>query len=273
LAEAQQLSLSIHALAGTDSGDTIRLRALVDNQILLILVDSGSTGSFLNASMLPRLNCTVEHTTPVTVKLANDDTLQCTQWVPNFTWGIQGEQFHTPMRILPLGAYDAILGVDWLKKHGPVNGDWVHKTLRITNFGRRVTLQGIQPPAHNSVRELPVDKLVKWSKANEIWALAVLQADDQVQVQTIPTEIQQILTDYADVFAEPQSLPPSRAYDHAIALKPEAAPFNARPYRYSPEHKTEIEKQVSKMLADGIITQSMSPFASPVLLVLKKDGS
>jgi hypothetical protein len=177
------------------------------------------------------------------------------------------------MRIFPLGAYDAILGVDWLKKHGPVTGDWVHKTLRITNFGRRVTLQGIQPPAHNFVRELPVDQLVKWSKANEIWALAVLQADDQVQVQTVPTEVQRILTDYADVFAEPRSLPPSRAYDHAITLKPEAAPFNTRPYHYSPEHKTEIEKQVSRMLADGIITQSMSPFASPVLFVLKKDGS
>jgi hypothetical protein len=177
------------------------------------------------------------------------------------------------MRILPLGAYDAILGVDWLKKHGRVTGDWVHKTLRITNFGRRVTLQGIQPPAHNSVRELLVDQLVKWSKANEIWALVVMQADDQVQVKTVPAKVQWILIDYADVFAEPQSLPPSRAYDHAIALKPKAASFNARPYRYSPEHKTEIKKQVSKMLADGIITQSMSPFASPVLLVLKKDGS
>jgi hypothetical protein len=146
-----------------------------------------------------------------------------------------------------------------LKKHGPITGDWVHKTLRITNFVRHVTLQGIQPSAQKSVRELPVDQLVKWSKANEIWALAVLLSDDQVQVQTVPAEVQRILTDYADVFAEPQSLPPSRAYDHAITLKPEAAPFNARPYSYTPEHKTEIEKQVSKMLA--------------VLLVLKKDGS
>jgi hypothetical protein len=112
LAEAQQLSLSIHALAGTDSGDTIRLRGLVDNHILLILVDSGSTGSFLNASMLSRLHCSMQHTAPVTIKLANNDTLQCTQWVPSLPWEIQGEKFHTPMRILPLGAYDAILGVD-----------------------------------------------------------------------------------------------------------------------------------------------------------------
>jgi hypothetical protein len=48
LAKAQQLSLSIHALTGTDANDTIRLRTLLGNQVLLILVDFGSTGSFLN---------------------------------------------------------------------------------------------------------------------------------------------------------------------------------------------------------------------------------
>jgi hypothetical protein len=42
---------------------------------------------------------------------------------------------------------------------------------------------------------------------------------------------------------------------------------------YSLEYKNEIEKQIKQMLADGIISPSMSPFASSVLLVLKKDGS
>lgn len=75
------------------------------------------------------------------------------------------------------------------------------------------------------------------------------------------------------MFQEPTGLPPVRALGHAIHLIPGATPVNCRPYRYSPLQKDEIEKQVSKMLAEGLITPSMSPFASPVLLVKKKDGS
>jgi hypothetical protein len=204
IAEAEQLSLSIHALAGTDSGDTIHLRASVGNQSLLILVDSGSTGSFLNSAMLPRIHCAAQATTPVTVKLANNEIMHCDQWIPSLTWSIQGEKFHTPMRVLPLGAYDAILGVDWLKQHGPVTGDWILKMLQITNVGRHVTLQGVQANTPVAVRELPVEQLVKWSRGNEIWALAVVQPDEHMQVAAVPDEVQSILHEYSDVFSEPK---------------------------------------------------------------------
>jgi hypothetical protein len=56
-------------------------------------------------------------------------------------------------------------------------------------------------------------------------------------------------------------------------LLPRSIPVNARPYKYSPHHKTEIEKQVAALLKSGLITPSVSPFASLVLLVQKKDGT
>lgn len=55
LATAQQLSLSLYALASSDGSNCLRLRALVGNQIMLILVDFGSSNSFINANMLDRI--------------------------------------------------------------------------------------------------------------------------------------------------------------------------------------------------------------------------
>nr|GEW78220.1 retrotransposon protein, putative, unclassified [Tanacetum cinerariifolium] len=45
------------------------------------------------------------------------------------------------------------------------------------------------------------------------------------------------------------------------------------PYRIPYLQKSEIEKQVKEILSSGIIQYSNNPFASPVLLVLKKDGT
>lgn len=59
----------------------------------------------------------------------------------------------------------------------------------------------------------------------------------------------------------------------AISLLPDSAPFNVRSYRYNRQQEDEIEKQLTEMLASGLIKPSMSPFASPILLVRKKDGT
>jgi hypothetical protein len=82
-----------------------------------------------------------------------------------------------------------------------------------------------------------------------------------------------LIQDNVDLFALLDSLPPSRIFYHAISLYPDSVPVNCKPYRYSPQQKDEIEKQVSAMLKVGTVTPNLSPFASPVLLVKKKDSS
>ena len=96
---------------------------------------------------------------------------------------------------------------------------------------------------------------------------------DPSTLEVIPTEVQQIIDSSDSLFKEPNVLPPSRDFDHKIPLLPGVKPVNVKPYRYAPTQKDEIERQIKEMLANGIIRPSHSPFASPVILVKKKDGT
>ncbi|WVZ94694.1 LOW QUALITY PROTEIN: hypothetical protein U9M48_040559 [Paspalum notatum var. saurae] len=91
--------------------------------------------------------------------------------------------------------------------------------------------------------------------------------------QIIPQPVQQLIDTHTHLFQKPTALPPPRSFDHSIPLISGVKPVNVKPYRYSPTQKDEIECQVTEMLANGIIQPSASPFASPVLLVKKKDGT
>lgn len=87
---------------------------------------------------------------------------------------------------------------------------------------------------------------------------------------SIPAQITPILEEFTDVFNEVQGLPPIRKIEHKIELKEGAKPVHIKPYRYSHMSKNEIEKQVTDMMEQGLISASSSPFAAPVLLVKKK---
>jgi len=219
-----------------------------------------------------KLNIPIVPMTHQNVRLANGNILITDQWIPQLNWWCDGYTVQTDMKVLDIPAYDAILGYDWLQANSPMQCNWAEKTLEFTHLGQQVVLQGIHPQVQ-AIPEVSVDQVRKWVSGNDVWALAMVE-DISPAISTQHNEaIQTLLNQYQDVFQEPQHLPPSRFYDHHIPLIPGSTPVNSRPYKYSPHHKDEIEKQVQKLLADGLITPSCSPFASPVLLVLKKDGS
>jgi hypothetical protein len=119
---------------------------------------------------------------------------------------------------------------------------------------------------------MSADTLIKLSKGNDIWAVAIVNYVEQISTASLP-EIEGLLQEFEDVFSKPNSSSPQRVYDHTIPLLPNSAPVNSKPYRSSPGHKDVIERQVKELLDAGLITHITSPFASPVLLVQKKDGN
>jgi len=258
--------LSLNALAGTDQGQTLKLRALVKNKVMLALVDSGSTHSFVSSQFLQQVGITPIPTVPTSVKLANWQVLISDHWVPQLSWWCDGFTLHTDMKVLDIGAFDAILGFDWLQKNSPMTCDWENKLIQFTQGDHDVRLQGIKRQ-DSEISQLPADKLFKWWKGNDVWAMVMLVPEVQPIHSDVCHQVEQLLDRYQEIFQDPKKLPPERAYDHTIPLLPMAIPVNARPYRYSPLHKDEIERQVREMLDAGLIIPSTSPFASPVLLI------
>lgn len=112
--------VSLHALSGATDSGTIQLRALDGNQVLLLLVDSGSSHCFIDTALVQKLQLLPEVLAPTRMKVANGDSLLCTSQVKGLTWWLQGHTFSHDMRVLQLGGYNGILGMDWLKQWGTI---------------------------------------------------------------------------------------------------------------------------------------------------------
>lgn len=270
------VAVSDQAIKGTSGGKTIKLQASIPQFPALILVDSGSSHSFISEQFATNLPDWSVLANPIKVKVADGGILLCTHEVKFCDWLIQGTQFKTTFKILPLKCYDAILGMDWLERFSPMEVQWVEKWISFLYQGKKIKLQGLKDRIENGP-PISGDQLYAMQKQEDIWCVvqvyAIESPEQQVEKgETMSPQMQALLESNNDLFAEPSCLPPSRSFDHTIPLLKGAQPFRIRPYRYTPSQKDEIETQVAHLLRNHMIQESSSPFASPVLLVKKKSG-
>ena len=94
------------------------------------------------------------------------------------------------------------------------------------------------------------------------------------QMEARPTDGIRVVSEFPDVFPDDlPGMPPERAIEFCIDLLPGTAPIAKRPYRMAPIEHEEVKKTIDELLAKGYIRRSFSPWAFPLLLVDKKDGS
>ncbi|KAJ9520413.1 hypothetical protein QJQ45_000169 [Haematococcus lacustris] len=83
--------------------------------------------------------------------------------------------------------------------------------------------------------------------------------------------VQGALVDYVDKTLTLRT-PQERAVGHSIPLQPDGKPPARPSYRMSKPEQDELRKQITDLLAKGLIEPSSSPYAAPVLFVQKKSG-
>ncbi|XP_042031074.1 uncharacterized protein LOC121777781 [Salvia splendens] len=108
--------------------------------------------------------------------------------------------------------------------------------------------------------------------------------EEEVLCDVIPMSVCHILLgrpweydnkEFEDVFPEelPNELPPIRGIEHQMDSLHGASLPNWPAYKANPNETKELQMQVDGLLAKGLIRESLSPCAVPVILVPKKDGS
>jgi hypothetical protein len=133
--------------------------------------------------------------------VANGEKLQCPGVLRQAPITIDGEAFRVDLFVLPLAGYDLVLGTQWLVTLGPITWDFKARTMSFARQGRQVCWSDV------AVR--PAPSLAATAGAADL--------------------LDELLDSFQGVFAEPSGLPPQRARDHSIVLKPGAQPVAVRP--------------------------------------------
>jgi hypothetical protein len=141
--EDELLSISLHALAGAVAPRTMRVRGKIGEQQVVILIDTGSTHSFVDQNLAKKMKISTEERSKLTVMVANGETIPCPGCCVAVAFNLQGYVFQANLHLLTLGGCDMVLGVDWLSTLGPILWDFIKLTMKFTHQTQEVMLQGL----------------------------------------------------------------------------------------------------------------------------------
>ncbi|XP_056688530.1 uncharacterized protein [Spinacia oleracea] len=247
--EVNEPVLSLNALSGNQNFQTMRVKGLKGSKVFHILVDSRSTHNFLDLDLGRKMGCSIESIPAQYVTVADGNHLKCQHVCKGVKWEMQGKMLMEDVMLICLGDCDMVLGVQWLATLGPICWDFKELKMVFTQGGDQFVLKGVHPQKVKLLEGPPTVKLIE----NAV-QLCLLQVSWDVSFQEIRVN---------NALAAPVGV-----FDHTIPLEPNARPVNIRPYRYPLKQRDIIEQLVQEMLDRGIIHNSSSPFASPVVLLI-----
>lgn len=232
-------ALSRDALSGSEEPRTMKFQGSIQGHRISILVDSGSSHTFLCQKTADKLEGVCPLPVPIQVQVANRAMLQCHSYIPGGIWSIKEYSFTSDIKVIPLEHYDLIIGMDWLEAFSPMKVHWQSKWMVIPYNGSTAFLQGITSPSPDVV-------------VVQVCSLAAL-SQDATSLQSLPPEIAAVLSEFEGVFAPISGLPPQRSCDHAIPLVAGAKPVFIRPYWFPQPSKMRLKNRSKKCYIRGLL--------------------
>lgn len=237
-----------------------------------ILFDSSATDSFISANLVKCCNIPVRKAEMAwQVELASGSKVESGLIVVECEIHLKELTTFANLRVIPLGTYEIILGMDWLNQH-QATIDCSSKIIKcIDDFGASKSISGIKRPI--SIRTISPKQLQRClQKGCKLFAISINDFFDSVDTHSSIDH--PLLKDFLDIFVtEIPGIPPKRDMNFRIDLVPSTEPISKTPYCMTAQELVELKVQLEELLEKGLIRPSVSPWGAPVIFVKKKDGS
>jgi hypothetical protein len=135
--------ISLHALTGFYSPQTLNLIGYIKNRKVIIQVDSGSTHNFIHHRIYQETNCYILVVNNFQIMIANGGSMKCGGNCENVC--LQIGQYHLKyhMFAIDMGGCDIVLDVEWLHTLGPILMDFKALTMQFQQEGQQYQFQGL----------------------------------------------------------------------------------------------------------------------------------
>ena len=211
------------------------------------LLDSQAQKSYVSPN-IARKHGNPQHGQPTQVRMADGHTTM-TSGTSTFVARIGDLTVTFNAAILDNLYCDMLLGHDFLVQN-EVTWDYTTSTIHLGSDRRTTACWKGRTPAPSPA--LDVGKLT-------------INGDPQTRAK-----LAEVVRNYPDVFNG--RVGRTRLIEHDILLKNQT-PIALKPYPYPPAKQTTIDTMIRDMEEQGLVEQSTYPWAAPIVLAKKKDGS
>ncbi|XP_075500109.1 uncharacterized protein LOC142538694 [Primulina tabacum] len=224
---------------------------LISCKAAITLIDTGATHSFMSEIFLRSLNVVPSYE-PLhySILFPSGDEIWPSSILKGCTVQVNEKIYFADLIIIPMVAFDVILGMNWLSSYRAVI-DCVAKMVR---FLAEDDDSGIFQSSGISLGTPCISCLkaqVMLSKECQGFLATVIDVNTEMTMKLNEIEVVQ---DFPDVFADDvPRLQPDREFEFVIDVVPRTARISKAPYRMAPTEMKELKNQLQDLLDKGFI--------------------
>lgn len=242
-----------HKLQGTTTHSDVTT-AVIQGVPTDVLIDSGSHVSLISEAVLRHFNCNRVPTCHI-LKGIGSQNIESTSYV-TLVVEFPDISLEIDLLVVPVNCMSVpiIVGTDVLNREG-VAYVRVNNQQRLMHIDRECSFKGVNH----------ISSVMHISSSEQLTISTPLEGADREKLLSIIDEFKHHLVNGT-------ALSTVNTGSMHIELT-NSVPVHYRPYKLALNEKIKVREIVRDLLDKGVIRESESPYASPIILVKKKDGS